>query len=232
MFARAIKRVCLAAGVLYCALPLMGSIIPVTNWGFEASTEFSGQSPFTPTQYWNLGSIPGWDVTGTWVGDFRPTAIPPTKSIDPYEGLNVAFVQSASISQQLSSSAVEGRTYTLSVAVGRRYEVQQAVSFTIQLLAGGVPIIDYTGDTGSLAPGGWQVWSLRGIATGVSGDLEIVLSGGDAALSNGGQIEFDAVHLSDSVVPEPASLILFGFGISAIGFSRLLHSKIRRKRLS
>jgi hypothetical protein len=227
----------LIVGTQWVVPLLKANIIPISNAGFEASTEFTESCPggsavcvcpgTSPTQYFNLNYIPDWTVSGTWVGDYRPTVEPPVRFISPYAGLNVAYVASGTLSQVLTDVVGPDLIYTLAVAVGRRYEVQDPQSFTIQLLAGQTAIIDYTGDTSGIALGGWQLITLQGSSGNLSSiPLQVVLSGGNGALDySAGQIVFDNVRLTDNV-PEPFTLGLFGSGIGVIALFRLL----RRKR--
>jgi hypothetical protein len=237
-------KYCLIAIALQLPLPIVraGTVLPVNNGDFEQSVVFTGQYPLIdPTQYWNLGTIPDWTVAGSMAGDYRPTAQPtydPASFIDPYAGLNVAFVTDASISQILEIQALAFHTYTVSVAVGRRYEVLTPQDFAIQLFGGTTPIINFTGSTSDIPLGGWRVFTASGTVESLSGDnasLQLVLSGGSSLPWSAGQIVFDNVSLSDSSeggdmapIPEPATIGLFGVGLAAIAFSKFRHSSSRQ----
>jgi hypothetical protein len=96
------------------------------------------------------------------------------------------------ISQVLTSTLQASSTYTLSVDVGHRLDVN-AMSYTIELVTGGVALNSATGNVATIPAGNFATESVSytspaGVAAGQP--LEIRL------ISDGAQIDFDNVRLT------------------------------------
>jgi hypothetical protein len=104
----------------------------------------------------------------------------------------VAYSNGGTISQVLTSTLQASSTYTLSVDVGHRLDVA-AMSYTIELVAGGVVLNSATGNVASIPAGSVATVSVSYTSPGavaVDQPLEIRL------ISDGSQIDFDNVTLT------------------------------------
>ncbi|SRR5581483_332506 len=199
-----------ALGLVY---PVSASqfVIDVQNAGFEDSTVFSQAYG---AQQWN-SSAPGWTVIGASdsAGDYRPVEerySTYSLFINPFEGLNVGYSNTGTLSQVLAAQARMGVTYTMSVAVGRRGDLP-GQSYTIGLYSAGIPIGVYTGNTGTMMPASWNVIDFSVRNTVVNNQpLEIRLTAG------GIQVNFDTIRLFADT-PEPQTFFMGPAGLLILG---------------
>jgi hypothetical protein len=141
------------------------------------------------------------------------------------DGNILAFSNGGDISQTLTGiSLLANSTYTLSVDVGRRFDVL-AANYSLSLYDGST-VLCTTGDSNASIAAGSFIDATLSCTTGASvpsGFLGIVLSG------DGRQIDFDNVRLdvvSDVVsTPEPSVLVLM---LTTLGFVGLLLARSRR----
>lgn len=132
--------------------------ITVANAGFEDRTTFTDPMPGVDSggiNTRNRDAPPGWAMFGLG-GDWRAgTSVDNSGNlhgIHPYAGLNVAYLDFGFLHQDLPAATLEAnRSYNLSVAVGRRYDVN-AASYTVSVWAGAPSqgyqrIAFYTGST-------------------------------------------------------------------------------------
>jgi hypothetical protein len=176
----------------------------------------------------NAGNpMPGWTISGTnaSAGQFEPSSF--YFNLPLPDGNIVAYINSGSISQTLGVSVLPDSTYTLSVDVGRRFDVT-GVNYSLSLLDGSnvLGTCTQSGSNASIAAGTFEDIALT-CTTGASvpaGLLGIELTG------SGRQIDFDNVQLSVvSAVstPEPGALALTLGGL-LMGGLLFMHSRRRQ----
>ncbi len=195
---------------------------------YIANSDFENLDPLScrPDRMWSCGDIPGWVMegdAGTFYaykdangdGIYDEYISPPSES--------VAYSNGGSISQILTDVLAADHVYTLTVEAGNRYQNYLSgrpfPGYSIELLAGGValnpvtltlPIPDY---------GYFETATLTYFAS--SDDPLLGQSLGIRLISNGIQVNWDNVRLSNTAVPEPATLLLIGSGLLGIaGFGR------------
>jgi HpiC1 cyclase len=198
-----------------------GDSLTIQNASFETTSPLS--IPCTGACAYNFGPIPGWSITGS-TGSFEPSSS--FFSLPLPDGSIVAFTNGGSISQTLTGiSLLPNSIYTLSVDVGRRFDVVTA-NYSLSLTDGSNVFCTSNGSNGSV-PAGTFVDVTLTCATGASapaGFLGIELTG------DGRQIDFDNVQLSvESAVstPEPSALALTFVGLFVSG---LLFVRSRRNQ--
>lgn len=206
---------------IFCALGLClclsggawGDSVPIQNASFENSGPLTAECPVPAACLYNF-AIPEWSVTGA-TGSFQPSST--YLSLPLPDGSIVAYTNGGTISQTLTGiSLLANSTYTLSVDVGRRFDVV-AANYSISLYDGSTPFCTTGGSNASITAGSFTGATLT-CATGASvpaGFLEIVLTG------DGRQIDFDNVRLDvvSNVVstPEPSVLVLMLTALGAFG---------------
>ncbi len=185
-----------------------GDAVPIQNASFETTSPLNAPCAGTGCAY-NYGPIPGWSTTGA--GSFAPGSNSLYFSLPLPDGSIVAFTNGGSISQILTGvSLLPNSIYTLSVDVGRRFDVV-AANYSISLTDGSNVFCTSGGSNGSVSAGTFADVTLT-CATGASapaGFLGIELTG------DGRQIDFDNVQLNVSTVstPEPSALALTSVGL-------------------
>ena len=197
-----------------------GDIVPIQNASFESTSPLTSPCAGPGTCLFNGGPIPGWSFTGP-TGSFEPSST--FLNLPLPDGNIVAYTNGGSISQTLTGiSLLPNSIYTLSVDVGRRFDVPVGASSYSISLDGGSSVFCTTGTTSnvSIAAGTFLDVVLT-CATGASvpsGFLGINLTG------FGRQMDFDNVQLNvtSTTVPEPSALILMltGLGVVALLFAR------------
>jgi hypothetical protein len=171
--------------------------------------------------------MPGWTISGTnaSAGQFEPSSF--YFSLPLPDGNIVAYINSGSISQRLGVSVLPDSTYTLSVDVGRRFDVA-GVNYSLNLLDGSnvLGTCTQSGSNASIAAGTFTDITLT-CTTGASvpaGLLGIELTG------SGRQVDFDNVQLSVASAvstPEPGALALTFVGL-LMGGLLFVHSRRRQ----
>jgi len=205
--------------ILFVAVGGMwGGTVPINDPSFEGLA--CGTTPGAVAQ--NCVP-PGWTVTGT-----ADAALPPIGAWDSIpDGSQVAWSNSGTLTQVLSTTVAPDTTYTLSVWVSERINPANTFTPDIQLLDGSTPLITLTTSSpGVVLPTKnvdgtytWVDW-IGTFTTGstVDGDpLEISLGASSA------QSAFDEVSLADSsAAPEPAMFALVAVGLLGIVTRRRL----------
>ncbi|HWC01049.1 MAG TPA: PEP-CTERM sorting domain-containing protein [Bryobacteraceae bacterium] len=230
-----------ACAVFLLTLPASATQIVINNPGFETPVSFTN-SCCTPTQMWESGSVPGWEVTnpdgaadaaGVWQPVpyfYNANGVLNQLFLYPQTGTQVAYSNGGIISQTLATNATPNTVYVLSVGVGLRGELAFLnPAYTINLFAGDTLIGSWTDDafgTGHTNPstgtalspliaGGWQTISFATQNTTIAGvPLKIQL------YAAGVQIDFDNVFLNSFPVmgvPEPGTYALMGSALLALG---------------
>jgi hypothetical protein len=202
-----------------------GDSISIQNPSFEITNTLD-QSCVGSTACFNNGPVPGWTTLANGFGSFAPTST--YFSLPLPDGNIVAFTNGGILEQTLAGiSLLPNSVYTLSVDVGRRFDIT-AANYSLSLLDGS-NIFCTTGSTsnGSITQGTFADITLT-CATGATvpgGLLGIELSG------DGTQLDFDNVRLDVTAgtvaTPEPSVLALTLVGLL---MGSLLFTRSRRNR--
>jgi hypothetical protein len=203
---------------IFCALVLClclsggawGDSVAIQNASFESTSPLTASCAGPETCLYNFGPIPGWSITGA-TGSFQPSSS--YFSLPLPDGSIVAYTNGGSISQTLTGiSLLANSTYTLSVDVGRRFDVV-AANYSLSLFDGSSVLCTTGGSNGSVAAGSFIDATLT-CTTGASVDsgfLGIVLTG------DGRQLDFDNVRLDVVSTPEPSVLVLMLTTLGVVG---------------
>src|SRR6266404_7310021 len=198
-----------------------GDSVAIQNASFETTSPLIASCAGPETCLYNYGSIPGWSITGS-TGSFLPSSS--YFNLPLPNGSILAFTNGGSISQTLTGiSLLANSTYTLSVDVGRRFDVV-AANYSLSLYDGST-VLCTTGDSNASIAAGSFIDATLSCTTGASvpsGFLGIVLSG------DGRQVDFDNVRLdvvSTVSTPEPSVLVLM---LTTLGVVGLLFARSRR----
>lgn len=189
--------------------------LPIINAGFEDKILSDGQ--------WEYG-VPGWELLnpisgdyGTWNPDNTGNIFYGYGGLAP-EGQNVAYTSEVETTtdvfveggmrQVLAATLAANTEYVLTVSVGNSYYYEWGGGYKVQLLAGGI-LLNEDDNSIAIATDTFEVstviWDSTGVAAGYIGlPLEIRL----IAKAGNGEVDFDNVQL----VPEPATMALFGLG--------------------
>lgn len=197
--------------------------ISVQNPSFETTNPLYVPCIGPETCLYNFGPVPGWTTISA--GSFEPSSF--YFSLPLPNGNVVAYTNGGSISQTLTGvSLLPNSTYTLSVDVGRRFDITGA-TYSISLTDGSNVFCSKSGSNSSIKAGTFAdiVLTCPTGATVPAGVLGIDLTGG------GLQVDFDNVRLnvqSGSVAtPEPGALLLTLIGLAMGG---LFFTRARRNR--
>lgn len=175
---------CAIASLMLIGPSAAGEQIAIGNPGFELPVY--ALCGFGPTVSWQGGNGGSWRPgMNQCPHNGYPNGIP--------EGGQIGYVNGGAFTQVLSTSLAANSQYQLTVEVGRRNDCCQMISYSIQLRAGGVVLVE---DPGTLDPdNGTFETSVICVTIGATHPqlgqpLEIRL-----ALSGGGQANFDNVRL-------------------------------------
>ena len=194
-----------------------GDSVPIQNASFETTNPLVASCAGPETCLFNFGPIPGWSTAGA--GSFEPSSS--YFNLPLPDGSILAYTNGGSLSQTLTGiSLLANSTYTLSIDVGRRFDVL-AANYSIFLYDGASVLCTTSASNGSIAAGSFIDATLT-CTTGASvpsGFLGIVLSG------DGRQVDFDNVRLDVVSTPEPSVLVLM---LTTLGVAGLLFARSRR----
>jgi hypothetical protein len=209
-----------ALAFCFLASGAWGDSVSIQNASFEITNTLD--QPCTgSTACFNNGPVPGWTTLASGFGSFAPTST--YFSLPLPDGNIVAFTNGGILEQTLAGiSLLPNSVYTLSVDVGRRFDVGLA-NYSLSLLDGS-NIFCTTGSTSnaSITLGTFADITLT-CATGATvpgGLLGIELSG------DGRQLDFDNVRLDVAAgtvaTPEPSvlALTLVGLLMGSLFFMR------------
>jgi len=213
----------------FCALFICFALVNSSAWADSVTVQnasFETTGALTPNDCGigcsiNAGPVPGWVKAGTEAGSWQPgtsgiffnaNAVP--------NGITIAYVVDASLSQDLLVGLQSDENYTLTVDVGDRTDGFLSGDYTIAMVVDGVTMCSFSGDNADITPGTFaaETCSFTAPATVPVGDLSVVLS--DFA----GEATFDNVMVS---TPEPNSIALLGVGLM---FVALLGVYYKRKQ--
>jgi hypothetical protein len=204
-----------ALAFCFLASGAWGDSVSIQNASFEITNTLD--QPCTgSTACFNNGPVPGWTTLASGFGSFAPTST--FFSLPLPDGSIVAFTNGGALAQTLTGiSLLPNSVYTLSVDVGRRFDVI-AANYSLSLLDGS-SVFCTSGSTSnsSITAGTFRDITLT-CATGATvpaGFLGIELTG------DGRQIDFDNVQLdvtaSTVSTPEPSALALTSVGLLMSG---------------
>ncbi len=190
--------------------PSSGGTVPITvpNFSFENPAQSSGGYSNNTLTSWTIGTTPGNDSAGVQNNTSTYFSSVP-------DGSQFAYVNTDSngsyynASDSLTSASLGtvsgGQSYTLTVALGNRLDVNYANNgtYTISLLDGGTVLASQTYSGSSITPGTWHDLSLAytTAANVATGNLQVQLSFATAGYTSGnafGQGDFDNVRLTSS----------------------------------
>lgn len=202
-----------AAAVVLIANAAGATPIAVSNGSFE--TLPAAGLPIgcgTGCSFSTNDPIPSWTSTGSF-GQFQPgvQARNFTFFNSVPDGITVAYSNGGTIMQTVGATAQAGVTYTLQVDLGFRKDVPDPGSVTLDVGSAVVPALG----TPQQLSGNFATYTASYTATAADAGGAILLA------SPGTQGDWDNVRLSDSnVIQEPASLVLLGGGLIALGLVR------------
>src|ERR1700686_2489805 len=194
--------------------------ISIQNPSFETTGPFTSPCAGPGTCLYNYGPIPGWTISGPTGGSFEPSSF--YLNLPLPNGNIVAYTNGGSISQALTGiSLLPNSTYTLSVDVGRRFDVTGA-TYSLALTDGSNVFCSKSSSNSSIKAGPFAdiVLTCATGATVPAGVLGIELTGGDR------QVDFANVQLNvktgTAATPEPDALLLtlVGLAMGALFFTR------------
>lgn len=192
-----------------------GTPITVLNAGFEDVVLADGASS---------GSVPSWTEIGG--ATLNPTIA--KFPAEAPEGQNVAFGNSATISQTVGSLAYG--TYVLSVKIGDPLDMGFG-GYSINLRRGTTFLVTASSSLPTPADGTFAVatrtydvlpTNANGAFVGQSFNILLLVS-----TPSGNQTAFDDVKLDFVPLPEPSTIVLAGLGVAALGLVAWRRRRIR-----
>lgn len=218
-------KVAAACTFAACASLSQASPVTIVNASFEDSSVVN----------YSCGSPNGWTLStantgacfagGLFGGVFHPSNYLPVGGDPPNvgagfiagaTGARTAWMeQVGNMLQTLGDSAAAG-TYTLSVDVGDRADLNQD-NYGIALLVGGSTVQSQSWNGANISGGGWLTRTITWTANAGGGALGIRLSD----LGGGQEVQFDNVRLDfAAAVPEPGSLALVSVALLGLVAAR------------
>jgi len=197
-----------------CALTAAASPILVSNFSFEDTTGINITNSCGTGCTYSIGAIPGWSGTNTTTGEFRPGTLY-FNSIP--NGTTVAYSDGATpLSQTVGAVVGQGVTYTLTVDLGARSDVNFApFKAAADLLIGGVGGTKVVAGGTIPSPGNWSVFTATYV--GLSGDVGKSITIELTSSGVGRQADFDNVALDAlTPAPEPSGVTLLGLGLAGL----------------
>ena len=227
-------KIALISSCLIVTLPreVKAASINILNHSFEG--------PTAPQQrngaFFNeRGNINNWIATSPigQTGIFNPSKSDANTTFDSIvfdsyydepvpDGVQVAWSNGGTISQQLSATLQSNTEYTLGVYVGQRNR-SGFVGYNIELLAGNTVIASNNSITP--APGTFSLVNVH--YTSSDNDPLIGQSLGIRLSSFGIQTNFDNVTLEATAVPEPLTIL---GAVTAIGFGTMFKRKVAKDK--
>ena len=224
-------KIALISSCLIVTVPtqVKAASINILNHSFEG--------PEAPLNRFGAFSIGNGNIN-SWVASSKTGVLNPSKSdanvtsdsivFDSYydepvpDGVQVAWSNGGTISQQLSATLQSNTEYTLGVYVGQRNR-SGFVGYNIELLAGNTVIASNNSITP--APGTFSLVNVH--YTSSDNDPLIGQSLGIRLSSFGIQTNFDNVTLEATAVPEPLTIL---GAVTAIGFGTMFKRKVAKDK--
>jgi len=202
-------------------------VIPVNNPSFEDTTGVTFMSCGSPNCQFSDGLIPQWTISTGLAGLLQP-ALPPVVPAQfnfiP-DGNNTAYNNGGTISQTLSSTVQNDLIYTFTVDLGLRLDFStfhSSANIVLTPQSGPSIVVPALGTPPT--NGNWSQYTATFIGTPANAGDSITIQLVAAEL----QGNFDNVHLTADVIPEPGSGGLLGLplaGLLAIAYFRRLRTR-------
>jgi hypothetical protein len=190
-----------AATLLTASFASQAVVVNIVNPSFESNA--------LALDTWNF-SIDGWIGGATWHPgtSYYPSGVP--------DGVNVAWNNSGTISQTLTTALTNNTTYNLNVQIGHRADGVWSNNYTIELLAGSNVIASAYNP---IDPGLGK-FGLASLAyTAGQNDSNAGQLLGIAFVTVGAQVNYDAVSLNAvPSVPEPEEYLMMLLGAGMVAF--------------
>lgn len=202
---------CLLIGMavlIIAVTPAFATLLTINNYSFESPAKLVSQTD---------PNVTGWTKTGSG-GVWHPAFTVP-------DSVQIAFLKSGTLSQQLSDTIQTGATYTLSTYV-EKYYANNNQRYRVQLYAvtgSGDVLLNEVYGIPALAQHFYQVSTVYTADSTYAGDpLKIELVA-EKLSTTSCEMHFDLVTLDKAAtVPIPASMLLFGTGLLGLGWLRRL----------
>jgi hypothetical protein len=206
---------------LFTLVPSLVLAMPLSidNASFEDPVRFTGtgaKGSWAPT-------VPEWNESTSGIGVFEPTSA----VLDGVpEGTQTAYLNQGFLEQFIPSSLTPHTRYSLSVAVGNRYD-HLLSDFKVSLMAGNSELAFFEGDDADVDEGQFRYFDLSFLALPDDPLLGEQLGIRLANIGGSPQVNFDDVSLDAQAVPEPTAMVLFGSGL--LGLAVLSRKRFLRK---
>ncbi len=212
---------------LFCQSAFAFSV-PINNASFENSSAAEETDGFG--NRYTRSTIDGWEYSGnTEWGIWSPIDNGMFYTDPVPDGEYIGYLNDGSIFQSLDWVVAANNIFTVSLDIGNRMDdVPFPDAYGVELWAGDTLLVS----NGSIVPGEGLFSTLTMDYTVLEGDSIIGSMLGIRIFSEGVQLNFDNLHISNdhidqpAAVPEPTTVILLGSGLIGLaGFRKKLFKK-------